>query len=345
MTRIKFRAKVFNANVFPDGGRGIAVTLYKGLRRLGHYHFEDVGNPDEAVRCAIWQWLAEAKRFNRFNAEEHELLLRAREEHASDRRERLYMVGMVGRTSGTTWSDGVGADSVGATYHVRPEMKYKIILAGPWDASARAAAAEQVSKSEAGLWFDRASSNARLVGSYTVNVDYGTDIEDLVGNDGALRRANGISTSNFPPESGSRGLVDVKIDVFKFDVVRILEPGSGRTGWEDVGAVGAYRELRKLGYRPATVRELIALVTTHSGPELVDSIVAMGSRLEFWGNYEPEDNGYEFAHSFRAEGEKECLISLIGAGVDYIGLCRFAAVRQSESEIVVPEIPVSYLAA
>jgi hypothetical protein len=96
---------------------------------------------------------------------------------------------------------------------------------------------------------------------FYVTIDYGRTLEEMIASGKYYWRDSDINVKNFPIEHV--GKVDVNIELVNFDC--IMES-------DDV-----LRELDKMGFRSATLPELLAFSTAHSETQRGFPIVALGT--------------------------------------------------------------------
>jgi len=137
---------------------------------------------------------------------------------------------------------------------------------------------------------------------YTVLVDYDRSMEDGIKAGKYDRENNAIAPGNFP--SQETGIIERLIGLFHCA--------------KDMSTAEAIAEMDKKGYRPITLKELLALGEKHPGLQREFPVVALGSVARYSQGYYP------------------CLINfladralLLCFGDDRWGArCRFAAIRK-----------------
>lgn len=144
----------------------------------------------------------------------------------------------------------------------------------------------------------------RTGNSYAVTVDYGMNVEDAV----RLGRYDwvneNITSRNFPTKR--RGTAEVVVELIHLE--------------RYVSTEGALRELDKMGYRPAELHELLAFGEKYPDVQREFPVVAPGSVWQYPG-------GARGVPCLFRHGSGRSL-RLDWVGLDWGGLCRFAAVRK-----------------
>ena len=139
---------------------------------------------------------------------------------------------------------------------------------------------------------------------YSITVDYQMEVEE------AIKRGNYdwinpyINSENFPPKG--KGTVEVEVELVHFD--RYITTNV------------AVNNLRKMGYRPAGLRELLALGEQSPDIHKEFPVVALGS---IWQDANGDPNIPCIYRSGKARN-----LRLVGYGGGWYARWRFAAVRK-----------------
>jgi hypothetical protein len=143
-----------------------------------------------------------------------------------------------------------------------------------------------------------------------LTIDYNKTIEQAVA-DGNFRWKNGdINSKNFPvPPEMIGKKVEVSAKLFNFNY--------------DIGAEGVISEMEKAGYRPARVRELLALRYLIPEPREQSPIIALGSSYLdiFMGPCVPS-----IISDFLVDGIR-CELNLFWRGGEWDHRCHFLGIR------------------
>ena len=140
--------------------------------------------------------------------------------------------------------------------------------------------------------------------SYSVLVDYGQTVEQLIRNGRYDWVNSDINGRNFP--SSERGRAQIDIFLLNFD--------------HDISSEDAIREMAKQGLRPATLKELLALGTAFPDLQRENPIVALGSTCR------RPDGGLDVPYLTGRASLR--FLSLVWFGRDWFPGRRFAAVRK-----------------
>lgn len=140
--------------------------------------------------------------------------------------------------------------------------------------------------------------------SYSVTVDYDQMVEQLVRNGQYDWVNRDITSRNFP--SRERGQVQLDIFLFNFD--------------DEISSENILKEMDKLSFRSATLKELLALGAQHSNLQRKDLIVALGST---W-----RASAGRVDVPYLAGGESDRYLHLFWFDGDWYSSWRFAAVRK-----------------
>ncbi len=139
---------------------------------------------------------------------------------------------------------------------------------------------------------------------YTVSVDYGMSVEELV-HLGCYDWSNSdITSRHFPTQR--TGKAEVAIELIRF----------GRA----IGSCEALRELGKMGYRPAEIHEFLAFGAKYPNIQWEFPVVALGS---VWRS--PSGDCY-VPYLHRCGSERRLHLRWFGGG--WHRPCRFAVVRK-----------------
>ncbi|MEK7553547.1 MAG: hypothetical protein AAB504_02605 [Patescibacteria group bacterium] len=140
--------------------------------------------------------------------------------------------------------------------------------------------------------------------SYLMTIDYDRSVKDGIKAGNYDWRNDDITAKNFP--SQETGTAEVSIDILHFG--------------KDISTDEVRAELDKHGYRPATLKELLALGEKHSNLQREFPIIALGS---VWQG----PHGCRSCPYLYRDGSERCL-GLGWVGSWWRGSCRFAAVRK-----------------
>jgi len=140
--------------------------------------------------------------------------------------------------------------------------------------------------------------------TYTVTVDYGRTVEEMVEVGQYDWSNDNITSRNFPLPS-EKGEENVEVEIIYFD--------------RSISSEDAVAEMTKRGLRPATLAELLALGEQYPELQREAPIVALGSVWQDRGG----DRGVPCLDGFG----RERYLALDVWGGDWRGVWRFAAVR------------------
>ncbi|EKE20395.1 MAG: hypothetical protein ACD_8C00006G0007 [uncultured bacterium] len=140
--------------------------------------------------------------------------------------------------------------------------------------------------------------------AYAVSVDYNMSVEEAVKLGSYDWSNSDVTTKNFPTKLS--GKTDVEIKLFHFD--------------RNISSENAIMEMDKTGYRPAETHELLALGAKYPDLQREFSIIALGS---VWRHL---DGSRYVAYLRRRDSRRK--LHLRNFGIDWLGRCRFAAVRK-----------------
>ena len=147
--------------------------------------------------------------------------------------------------------------------------------------------------------------NAFLQASvYSVAVDYGKSVEEMVSSGNYDWKNDDINSRNFPVKG--EGMVNVNLELVHLD--------------KSVGSEEVLAYLEANGMRPATVEELLAFGATYPEIQREFPIICLGSS---W----VDPDGGRVVPYLSGSGSRRGL-SLYWFGDDWRGRCRFLAVRK-----------------
>ncbi|KKT49279.1 MAG: hypothetical protein UW41_C0009G0046 [Candidatus Collierbacteria bacterium GW2011_GWC2_44_18] len=139
---------------------------------------------------------------------------------------------------------------------------------------------------------------------YSVNVDYATSVEQMIKAGKYDWFNDDITSGHFP--SNEKGKSQMVIYLLNFD--------------GDISSENALQEMNKLGLRPATLKELLALGAQHPNLQRKDVIVALGSTWRGSGG------DVNVPYLYGDESGRDLRLSWFAGG--WPSLWRFAAVRK-----------------
>lgn len=150
------------------------------------------------------------------------------------------------------------------------------------------------------------TSHGTAVGNaYSISVDYGMSVEELVKLGHYDRRANeNITSHNFPTRR--KGKAEVVVELIRFDRYISIDE--------------ALSELDKMGFLPTELHELLAFSEKYPDLQREFPVIALGSSWQYSGGY--------LDIPYLGGNGSERYLDLRWFGISWGGVDRFAVVRK-----------------
>lgn len=143
--------------------------------------------------------------------------------------------------------------------------------------------------------------------TYHLSIDYRQSLADMIASGHYDWKNDDINKKNFPVE----GSEVVEVDALLIHLNRSINPDN------------TLKELDRMGYRPATLPELLAFGRQHPELQRQFPIIALGS---VW---QSPDGVCRVACLDGRDGGRDLRLFWFGTGLGWVGHCRFLAVRKS----------------